>query len=84
MAKYYLAPTNGRKSFYGKAYVLDNGNGSKSLYSYDTLVCGIHEGKVQLYPMWDCSITTLTHVRAFLKAEGFEIGSKAEMTKLYA
>lgn len=84
MAKYYLSPTNGRKSFYGKAYVLDDGNGGKSLYSYDTLVCVIRGGKVQLHPLWDYSTTTLTHVRAFLESNGLPAGSKAQIAKQYA
>ena len=33
---YELIPTNGRKSFYGKAKVQIDDNGSETLYSYDT------------------------------------------------
>ena len=36
MKIYELTPTNGRKSFYGKAKVIIEDNGTETLYSYDT------------------------------------------------
>ena len=36
--RYYLAPTDSRKSFYGKCYVEEMPNGDKVLYSYDTKI----------------------------------------------
>ena len=40
MKIYELIPTNGRKSFYGKAKVIEN-NGKNFLQSYNTIVCKI-------------------------------------------
>lgn len=79
---YQINPTDGRKSFYGKAIVEDE-NGVKRLYSYNTLVCEIADGNVTLKPMWNCSVTTLRHVRAFLRINGFEADSKADIAKRY-
>lgn len=36
MKMYELSPGNGRKSFYGKAKVLIESDGSETLFSYDT------------------------------------------------
>ena len=36
MKKYELIPTDGRKSFYGKAVVIVEDNGTETLYSYNT------------------------------------------------
>lgn len=36
MRKYELIPTDGRKSFYGKAVVIVEDNGTETLYSYNT------------------------------------------------
>lgn len=36
MKKYELIPTDGRKSFYGKAVVIVEDNGTETLYSYGT------------------------------------------------
>lgn len=72
-----------RASFYNKATVDDNGNGEKVLYSYNTPVAKIKDGKVTLLPKWDFSATTLRHVREFLLQNGFKAGSKAEIKKLY-
>lgn len=36
MRKYELIPTDGRKSFYGKAVVMVQDDGSEILYSYGT------------------------------------------------
>lgn len=83
MTRYELTPTNGRKSFYGKAIVRMEG-ASKTLYSYDTPVARINGGRVTLLDKWDYSATTLTHVRSFLESNGLEAGSKARIAKLYA
>lgn len=71
-----------RKSFYSKARVDDNGN-EKTLYSYNTPVAKIADGKVELLPKWDWSQTTLRHVKEFLKQNGFEATSLAQMRKDY-
>lgn len=38
MKRYELMPTDGRKSFYGKAVVIMEDNGTETLYSYGTPV----------------------------------------------
>lgn len=76
-----------RKSFYGKAWVDDKGNGTKVLYSYRTPVVRIEDGKVTLlrkgYLGWSSSPTTLRHVKDFLKQNGFEAGSVNDIAKMY-
>lgn len=73
MEKFYLVPTDGRKSFYNKAVVIES-NGSKTLYSYNTPVCRINRrGRVQR--LWDGeSSTTMRHVNAFLDYYGKDGG----------
>ena len=71
-----------KQSFYGKARVDDNGN-EKTLYSYNTPVAKIVDGKVELLPKWDWSQTTLRHVKEFLKQNGFEATSLSQMKKDY-
>lgn len=59
-----LRPTDSRKSFYGKARVVDSPSG-KSLVSYSTLVATVRpDGKVERHSDWD-SATTRRHVKAF-------------------
>lgn len=38
MKKYELIPTDGRRSFYGKAVVEIDNNGTETLYSYGTAI----------------------------------------------
>lgn len=71
-----------RQSFYGKARVDYRGN-EKTLYSYNTPVARITGDKVELLPKWDWSQTTLRHVKEFLKQNGFEANSLAQMRKDY-
>ena len=54
-----------RKSFYGKAHVLDYGNGELELMSYETIVSRCHNGKVEHLGTW--SMTTSRHQREFEK-----------------
>lgn len=54
-----------RKSFYGKARVVDYENGKKELYSYGTLVSVCKNGKVEHLGKW--SQTTSRHQREFEK-----------------
>lgn len=61
-----------RKSFYGKARVVDYENGKKELYSYNTLVSVCENGKVTDLGKW--SQTTSRHQREFRKQ--FEGGLK--------
>ena len=74
---YGLEPKyDSRKSFYGKAQVDTGDNDDKKrLYSYDTLVAEIKDGKPVVYGTY--SATTLRHIKEWLKQLGF----KAETSK---
>lgn len=72
-----------RKSFYNKAQVVTDTDGTQTLYSYNTPVVKIKDGKVELLAMWDSSATTLRHVKEFLQQNGFEVGSKQALAKMY-
>lgn len=52
-----------RKSFYGKAKVIDNGNGFLQLMSYETIVSECKDGKVTHLGKW--SQTTTRHQKEF-------------------
>lgn len=83
-ARYELSPQHdARKSFYGKAHIVTDDDGTQILYSYNTPVIELKDGKVKLLPMWDSSQTTLRHVKEFLKQNGFSAGSKGEIARLY-
>lgn len=83
-ARYELSPQyDSRKSFYGKAHVVTDTDGTETLYSYNTPVVEIKDGKVKLLPMWDSSMTTLRHVKEFLQQRGFSTGSKSQIAKMY-
>lgn len=71
--EYYLnAIYDGRKSFYGKARVVeDDTDGSKTLISYTTEICTITGDKNKLIRHWyGSSRTTTRHIKEFLKQEG--------------
>lgn len=54
-----------RKSFYGKALVIDHENGLLELQSYQTIVSQCINGKVQHFGKW--SQTTTRHQKEFEK-----------------
>lgn len=54
-----------RKSFYGKAIVIDEGDGVLKLYSYNTLVSICINGIVQDFGKF--SVTTSRHQKEFRK-----------------
>ena len=54
-----------RKSFYGKACVVDHENGTIELQSYDTIVSRCVNGKVEELGKW--SQTTTRHQKEFRK-----------------
>lgn len=76
MKRYELTPTDGRKSFYGKAVVEIDSNGNETLYSYNTpIIKRFASG--ELVRMWgEWSVTTGRHIKAFCGL------SKAEFTAL--
>lgn len=65
MKRYELIPTNGRKSFYGKAVVEVAQDGTETLYSYNTpIIKRLISG--ELVKLWDgWSATTGRHIAAF-------------------
>lgn len=65
MKTYELKPTDGRKSFYGKAVVMVEDNGTETLYSYGTpIVKRLVSG--ELVKLWDgWTATTGRHIQAF-------------------
>ena len=65
MKIYDLKPTDGRKSFYGKATVLIENDGTETLYSYNTPIIKrtVAGELVRMRDSW--SATTGRHVAAF-------------------
>jgi len=68
IATFDLMPYDSRKSFYGKAKILENiETGDVFLQSYDTIVCGIVNGHFEKY--WPgYSATTMRHINSFIYA----------------
>lgn len=63
--RYELSPTNGRKSFYGKAVVKEYADGTKVLQSYQTDVIKMLPSG-ELIRLWDdWSATTGAHIKSF-------------------
>ncbi len=54
-----------RQSFYGKAHVIDHGNGTLELQSYNTIVSKCINGNVEHLGKW--SMTTTRHQKEFEK-----------------
>ena len=81
MKVFELIPTNGRKSFYGKASVTEKDNGDIELRSYNTIVARIRNGNFER--LWDgYSATTMNHINSFIDAYGISGGGKAWWTSL--
>ena len=76
-----LKPNNGRKSFYGKALVIELENGDILLRSYETIVARIRNGRFER--LWSgYSVTTMNHINAFIALFGINGGGKAWWTSL--
>jgi hypothetical protein len=60
-----LVPTDGRKSFYGKAKVLLQDNDVVQLLSYETIVAEYSTKKKEFKEFGKYSRTTDRHVKAF-------------------
>lgn len=70
-----------QKSFYRKAFILEDEKCNLYLQSYDTIVCGIIGGVFKKF--WDgYSKTTKNHVNDFRKANGMDTLSKKEWESL--
>lgn len=75
-----------RKSFYNKAYVNVPKEGIKELISYNTLVAKVYKTseKVEAHLFIDeLSNATASHLKEFLKQEGFKATSKVQMVNDY-
>lgn len=67
--RYELQPTNGRKSFYGKAYVEIDDKGNETLFSYGTPVLRRNKDG-SFHRLYDgFSSTTGTHIKSFCGME---------------
>lgn len=67
-----LTPTNGRKSFYGKAKAIETDDGNKILLSYNTQVLKIDKSG-ELLKLWNGkSNTTTAHIKAFFEFYGVD------------
>lgn len=76
-----LRPIDNRKSFYGKAIVIEHDNGDIELQSYDTVVARIRNGNFE--KLWDgYSSTTMRHINSFINTFGIEGGGKGWWTSL--
>lgn len=84
MSKLYKldARYDSRKSFYGKAQVIED-NYSKTLYSYNTPVCEIGKRGAIVFDFYPLSPTTLRHIKEFLLQNGYKAESKAQILKDY-
>lgn len=69
-----------RKSFYGKAEVITEGNTIK-LKSYNTIVAKIENNRPSVFGTY--SATTLRHIKEFLKQYGFKADTKDQIVKDY-
>ena len=80
---YGLEPQyDSRKSFYGKAQVNTGDNNDKNqLFSYDTLVGEIKDGKPVIYGTY--SQTTLRHIKDWLKQNGFKADNAKQILADY-
>ena len=77
MTFYNLPCYDSRKSFYGKALVIEYDNGEKHLKSYDTIVFRI-DPDGGLHRLWSgYSATTIRHINSFLQHFGHPHGGKA-------
>lgn len=78
MNAFNLQPNDSHKSFYGKAVVLEVGNGTVFLRSYSTIVASIDRNK-KVTSHWNGhSATTARHIRAFLDYYGLPVMCKKE------
>ena len=65
MTRYTLTPNDGRKSFYGKAFVEIDDNGNRTLVSYNTKVLRENANGTFIRLWNDWSATTGRHIKAF-------------------
>lgn len=77
MRIFELLPVNdSRKSFYGKARVIENDD-YIWLLSYDTIVAVLQDGRMELKGWF--SATTARHIKEFAQFYGFAAPTKKQM-----
>ena len=82
MTTYEISPMDGRASFYGKARVFCDDNGTETLFSYETAVMQ-KESDGTLIRLWDgWSYTTGRHIWSFCALRKKEL-DKMETGKRY-
>lgn len=83
IVKSWELKATGQKSYYKKAYVLEDESKNIYLQSYDTIVCGIVDGSFKKY--WDrYSVTTMNHINDFRIQNNLEVIRKKEWESLSA
>lgn len=81
IAKSWELQATCQKSFYRKAYILQDENGNLYLQSYDTIVCGIINNIFKKF--WDgYSRTTQNHINDFRKTNGIDTLNKKDWETL--
>lgn len=79
---YDLRPEyDSRKSFYNKARVNTDDPSGEKLFSYNTLVAEMKDGKPVVYGTY--SATTLRHIKEWLKQHGFKADNGKQIMKDY-
>lgn len=78
---FYLTPTDGSKSFYRKATVIDDGS-KRVLKSYNTIVAEIDKATNELKLYGWYSQTTCRHINSFLSLHGIAKKTKKEILAL--
>lgn len=70
-----------RKSFYGKAVVIEEGDNVTKLRSYNTIVAEIRDNRPRIFGTY--SPTTLRHIKEFFAQHNVEVGTKAQLEEWY-
>lgn len=73
---------DGRKSFYGKAHLIESDE-KVELQSYDTIVATYHKNENKFVLHGDYSPTTLRHQKEFANQLGFDFKNKKELFDKY-
>lgn len=81
--EYLEARYDARASFYNKASVVTEDNGDKTLFSYNTKVATIKNGKPTILNYGEPTQTTTRHIKEFLLQNGFEAESRNQMESDY-
>lgn len=75
-----LAVYDSRQSFYHEA-IVECDNGVETLYSYNTKVAYIDKSGAHVIGTY--SLTTLRHIREFLRQHNYKVGSGKEIMEMY-